>query len=216
MGAARTITFSAFKDQCNYELRNTDQVQYTTTEMFTYIDRCQEIIYEILVDSESELVYTGTGSFVTVAGTEAYDLAANSMGDAWTLRRVWITGSEPMGIVNEEDRYDYLAGSTSSRSQPEYYYLEGDNIGLLPIADAVYTINVKYFPNWTPYSTSATTLSFKNLFNPQIKAGVKLFAKNRENEYIGVEAELMELFQERALQLMRRRRKESYQMIPRT
>lgn len=220
MGSARAITAADLIAQIDYDLRNsTSKTQYATAELFVYLNRCLELVYQVLLDSESELILTGTGTITLSAGTSVYSLTSNSMGDLWVPYRVWISEYDPMEEGEEEDRYPYLRledeGDTSSRTRPTSFYLEGDNIGFLPYSDDTYTANLKYYPNFVPLSASTENMPFKNLFNMQVAEGVKLFAKNRNNDALSVEASLMEVFQQRALQIMWRRTKQNYRAEPR-
>lgn len=226
MAAARTVTTTSFIVQLNYELRNIQQKQWVAAETLVYVNKMYELIYMILVDANSELIASGSGTITTVAGTEAYDLSANAMGDLWSPYKInnedntyaiYLTDAsgniyEPIEMVPREDRYPYVVSGSSARSRPTGFYLDVDNIGLLPVPDAVYTVTIdKYFPNWTPLA-DGDDMPLKNLFNLQIKDGVKLIAKNREGYNMAVEAAMLEVFQDRALQIMRQRRVPNHQM----
>ncbi len=172
MAASQDTTAETIVDQVDYEMRNTRRKQYTGNELFEYLRKCVEMIYAILVDNNSELIATGSGSFSTVAGTEAYDLSSNSMGDLWTIYKltmddpayaVYLTDASsnvyaPLEMVEYENKYSYLQNASANRNRPTGFYLFGDNMGLLPVADAVYTVTIdKYFPNYVPIMGSLST-----------------------------------------------------------
>jgi hypothetical protein len=222
MGDARTVTVEALTDQIAYDLRNTDGVQYTDAEIFEYIKRAHEILYEVLAADSSDLVATGSGNFVTVAGMETYDLSSNSMGDFWIPSR--ITGGDyhgeyaiylkdssdnyysPLEMVNEGDRYGYIIAGPTSRERPTGFYINDISMGLLPVPDAVYTVYIdKYVPNYVPLTDTSSNLPFKNLFNLQIIEAVKFLAKSRNMQGGAIETVLMEIFQQRALELKNQR-----------
>ncbi len=230
MANARTVTTTAIKTNVRYELRDADKKQYTDSELLAYLNKCNELIYNILVESNSELVCTGSGSLTLAAGTEAYDLAANTMGDMLCLRKLSNTGDEnrysvyltdasgnvypPLDMVAEEDRYDHLVSGSSSQNRPTSFYLDGDSFGFLPVPDAVYTATLKYFPNFVELA-SGDNMPYRNLFNRQIEEAIILLAKNRENAGMGIEPSLMQLFQDRAMTLMRQRRMRDMSLRPR-
>jgi len=215
MPAANTVLAGAIIDSCNLQLRNVHERQYSRAELLDYLNQCLEMVYQVLVDSESELVRSELESFDTVAGQETYDLAANNMGDLWTVWTVWTDGYTPLEKIKEKDRYDYLLAAAAGYTMPAHYYLEGNMIGLLPIPDKVYTYRVKYFPNFVRLAAETNAMPYKNLFNLQIKEGVIFLAKNREMMNTAVETALMSLFQERAWALSKRREKSFYQVTPR-
>jgi hypothetical protein len=233
MAAARTITISDFIDQINYDLRNTKSVEFTDAEMLIHINRMFEMIYYILFDMNSELILSSGSTVSTVAGTETYalssDFAAN-ISDLWAPYRlegdnyreghcaVYITDSssviyEPLEMVEYAERYSYLIAGSTSRTRPVSFYIDGDNIGLLPVPDAVYTLTIdKYFPNFTPASAASENMPYKNIFNQAIGNGVKLLAKNRNDDSIAVETELMKIFTDAAKRIVKYRRHRPVQL----
>jgi len=232
MGNARTVTVENFIDQIAYELFDSDDIQFDhDTEMFEYVKKCVEMIYQILVDCNSELAATGSGTITTVAGTEAYDLSSNSMGDFWqpykidadrdgAIYAIDATDSSsnvypPLHMIEYKERFPYRQAGSTSRGRPTAFYLDSDNIGLLPVPDAAYTITVhKYFPNYVPLTGITSNMPYKNLFNLEIGEGIKLYAKTRNEQNANIEASLMAMFNERAMKLMRGRRKHDLRLIP--
>ncbi len=226
MAAAREVTTTTLTDELNYELRNTRAKQWVDAEILVYINKMYELIYQVLVESNSELIATGSGTITTVAGTEAYALSSNSMGDFWAPYMlsaedneyaIYLTDSSgniyaPIEMVEREDRYAYVVAGSDSRNRPTGFYLDVDNMGFLPVPDAVYTVTIdKYFPNWVPLA-DGVNMPLKNLFNAQIKEGVKLTAKNREGYNMAIEAAMLQVFQDRALAIQRYRRRPKHQM----
>jgi hypothetical protein len=236
MGSARSVAASAIISNVAYELRDKAAQQYTYSsahdELFVYLNKCLELIYMILTEEMSELVATGSGSITTVAGTETYSLSSATMGDFWVMARItggkydgehdiYLTDSSsvvypPLKMTPYGDRYSYVQAGTASRSRPTGFYLKGAYLGLLPVPDAVYTVSVaRYVPNFTPLATAAAYMPHYNLFNLQVEEGIKLIAKNRENLGGGIESVLMDLFQRRALEIMRMREKVDMSIKPR-
>lgn len=189
MGSARTITTNDFIDEIRHELRDVDEAQYTDDELLVYVNRCYELITQILIDDNSELAATGSAGSITLAdGTETYDLASNSMGDLWLpfqvgfddngerLYAIYLTDASgnvypPLEMCDYQDRYDYLTSGSTSEGRPTAFYLHGDYIGFLPVPDATYTCTVdRYFPNWEPLSTSFTLQSFNDYSETDVGA----------------------------------------------
>lgn len=217
MADAVSITTTTLKSQIRYEIRDINSTQYTDAELLVYINKCLEIAYEELVNQKSELVRTGSGTITTVAGTQSYDLSANDMGDLWIPHRVWISEYEPMEMCEEKDLYDAInanEGSTTSRTIPDEYCIIGDYIWFKDYPDDAYTVNIRYFPNFVPLS-SGGTMPYKNLFNQEVVEGVKFLAKHRNEKAIGVDATLKDIFHDRAMQLVYRRRAKSIGFHPR-
>lgn len=215
MGSARTVLVSAMTTLFNYELRNSDAKQWEAAETLAYVNKWMEYVHMMMAEHECDMVLTGSGSFTTVEGTETYDLSANSMGDLWFPVHVWCDSYNELEQVSEAERMSHQIAyeqSASAYSQPSMYYLEGDNIGLLPFPDDTYTINVKYIPDYTALTT-ASTMPFKNLFNNTLVEGVKIHAKNREEYGTAVDAALMELFQDRAMSVIRKRQKQNPRFV---
>ena len=233
MSAARTVTISTFIDQINYELRNTTEAEFINAEMLVHINRMCEMIHYILVDMNSELVLSSGSTVSTVAGTEAYDLStdfAADISDLWSIYRlegdnyrqghcaIYLTDSsstiyEPIEQTEYSARYDYVINGTSARSRPDSFYIDGDNIGLLPIADAVYTVTIdKYFPNFSPAAAVTENMPYRNIFNNAISDGVKFLAKNRNNDSVAMETELMKLFMDAAKRIVKFRSRRTAQL----
>jgi len=232
MAAARTITIETFISQVNYELRNTAEKQYVAAEMLVLYNKAFELLYGILAGMNSEYVATGSGTFDTVAGTEVYSLTTESMGDLWLPFKVdddqddeifdiYLTDSggtiyPQLPTVEYVDRMSFVISGTTARQRPENFYLFADDIGLLPVPDAIYTVTLpKYIPNFVPAATDAENMPFHNLFNQQIGENIKLMAKNRNNDQIAIEPQMMEIFQDRATEIVTRRRKKAFQLTPR-
>lgn len=235
MGNARDVAASTIISNVAYELRDKAAQQYTYStahdELFVYLNKCLEMIYGILTEENSELVTTGSGTITTVAGTETYVLSASAMGDLWIPAKItggmydgdheiYLTDSSsniypPIKMVPYGNRYSYVISGSASRSRPVGFYLNSGNLGLLPVPDAVYTVALRYIPNWTPLATSAAYMPFKNLFNQQVEEGIKMIAKQRNNLGAGYESVMMDLFQNRALEISRLRMKVDYSIKPR-
>ena len=216
MPAPASWTCQEIIDRANFELRNEHKRQYSDAEMFEYVQKVLEMLYMVLVQDNSELTPVTTTSFQTVTGQEIYDLTSvpPDAADLWKIRRAWLTGyeSREVEITEESDRYAYLQSGGEGR--PVFYYLEGDDIGLLPFPDDAYTVNLKYYPNFVPPATSAVSVPYKNLFNLEIVEAVKVMAKNREGMDFGVDTSLMEMFSNRSFELSKHRRKRKYQIKP--
>ena len=222
MSSARTVTVSEFKTRLNYELRNSYEVEWITAEVLSYINKWNEFIYMLLAEHESDLVMTGSGSFTTSEGVERYLLADNSMGDLWTIpgcedaddSNVRLSGLGGLELCEKKERTEHLIAKdqgSSSYSQPSKFYLHNGYIGLLPFPDStVYTVYIEdYIPNFTPLADENATMPYQNLFNIVFEEGAKIVAKNREGYGSATDAVLMELFQDRAMSIIRQRQKQN-------
>ena len=215
MGSARTVTAEDIQTRVNYELRNTYKVQFTPPETLAYINKWLEFTHQYLIESGSDLVRTGTGTITTVVNTEKYSLTDNDMGDLWTPYRVWPSEYDELEMALESDRQEYVTAQEQgviAYSIPNSYYIEGDYIGLLPFPDEIYTINIKYYPEFAPLALVTDTIPYRNLFNLQLEEGAKILAKNRENYGTSVDAALMELFKERAKSIVDMRQKRNVKL----
>jgi hypothetical protein len=223
MAAARTVLVSNMTTRFNYELRNTDAVQWVAAETLEYVNKWGEFIQDILIEMESELVQTGSGTITTVAGTDEYLLSDNSMGDLVAIpggdtsdnSRVRISGTGALVLGYRKDRTAQLIlkdNGTTSYNQPGKYYIHGGYFCVLDIPDAVYTIYIQdYMANWTTL-TAASAMPFQNIFNNVFVEGVKVIAKNRENYGSAIDAAIMELCQDRAISILRKRQKQNNRM----
>jgi len=214
MGSARTVAASAIITQVLYELRDPNGNVYNKdgnyAELMGYLNRCSELIYEILVDKESELIRTGSGTLTTVDGTQSYALSSNDMGDLWTAYWVWIVTKDFMTVCEEwtlEDAITAEEAGDTSRSEPDQYCLIGDDIWFRDVPDDEYTVRLRYYPNFIPLSATTEAMPYKNLFNNDIIEGIKLFAKNRNERSFQAEAILKDRFMARAMQIMEKRRR---------
>ena len=229
MGAAASVLISSIITKALYKLRDPNGYNYNKdgayAEMLGYVNECNELIYEILTDEFSELVGGGTGTITTVAGTQSYDLSSNSMGDFWLPKRlkndtyaVWISEYEPMQMCTEMDTYEAInanEGSSTSRSMPERFCIIGDYLWFEEVPDDAYTVNLRYFPNFVAASAVTAAMPYKNLFNNEVIQGVVLLAKHRNELNVQVDAVLKDIFYDRAMRIMRKRRKTTARIVPR-
>lgn len=217
MAAARITKASDLQTRINFELRNTYKVQFTEPEILAYINKWLEFVHQYLIESDSDLVRIGKGTFQTEAGVELYSLSENGMGDLWVPYKIWVSTYQPMEMVPESERDPYVANQEAGvddKSIPAMFYLEGDEIGLLPFPDDVHTVNLKYYPEYSPLISIDDAIPYRNLFNLQLEEGSKILAKNRENYGTAVDAALMDIFKERAKALVDLRQKKDEQFIP--
>ena len=216
MANAFTRTAAQIMDDIRYELRDVYDKQYTDEELLQYINNCCELIYNLLVNAGSELVRTGSGVILTEVGAYDYVLAENGMGDLWVPYRVWIDGErEEISQCGESEQYQYQYDTGMITGMPEKYFLEAGKIYFLPAPSEILSVNVKYYPNFVELANVSAVMPYQGFFNMQIREGVKIYAKNRESLNIGIEASLMQIFQDRAMAIVNRRRKKDFQMIPR-
>lgn len=218
MGDAQETTISAMFSRIRYELDDIDSKQWVDAELLGYYNKWAGTIHRLLVMDKSELNRTGTGTITTVSGTEAYELADNSMGDFWAPYRIWVYGYEPMTQCNETDRMDYEAlDGTLESGMPTRFYLDAGNIGFLPAPDDEYTIRLKYWPNFVPAEIAdiATDITpFMGAFDLQLEHAIMFSAKNRGRQNSSIEVSLMQLHQDLALDVVRMRRQQTYSISP--
>ena len=214
MGSAQAPTAAEIIAGVRYQLRDANQKQYDDAELLAFLNDWNAEVYKSLVYDQSELIRTGSGTITTVAGTETYSLSAVAiaMGDFWAPHRVWIAGYEPLDKGDEDDRYAYEQTSgTFTRGQPESFYLTAGSMGFVPVPDAIYTVRVKYYPEFAPIASTAGTMPYRNLFNQQIAYGAQLTAKARQMQNAAIETSMMQLHSDIAHKIVSLRTKGSYQ-----
>jgi hypothetical protein len=213
MGSRVTKTAHVLIDECRYDLRDGTGTQWSDSELLAYLNRGLEMVHDLLVDHRSERLLE-TETIATAAGTETYALASNDMGDFVAPHSVWIAGNAPMSHTDEHRRLEYqLAGGDMQTGVPDLFYIAGDDIGFLPAPNDVYTVNVRYWPQFAGIAAGAT-LPHQNLFNLQLREAVKMMAKHRETYNTGLETALQGMFQARALEILRMRRPRTYRWSP--
>ena len=204
---------------CGYELIDTDQTQWTANELFTYFKKAHRLLHQVLIDSESELVRTGTGDITTVAGTEKYSLNDNDMSDLWTIHKIWVDSEDPMEMCEEEERYTYLKseeeGSTSARTTPTDYYLTLNDIAFLPFPDDIYNVNIIYYPEYVAPASTTDNTPYRGLFDSLLEESMIMYSKNRNELPMNIEGVLLDMFERQAMRLSRKRRIKRYQLSPR-
>jgi len=216
MADAFTRTAGQMIEDVRFELRDIYDKQYPDDELLQYLNNCCEMVYNLLVDAGSELIRTGNGTIFTETGIYEYPFTEHDMGDLWVPCRVWIAGETVLEMCEEKEQLEYEWGDGSMmEGLPEKYFIEGGSLFLLPAPNAVLDVSVKYYPNFTELPDLNAVVPFRGLFNLQLREGLKIFAKNRESLSLGIEASLMQIFQDRALAIANRRRKKDFQMIPR-
>ncbi len=192
----------------NYELRNTAKRQYPDAEMLNYVNKCLEMIHMILVGVQSDLVRTGRGEIVTVPGQEMYDLGDAGMGDLWTIWTISRPGYTPLELSEEYSRQ--ADGIRIQTGFPCQYFLEGSSIGFVPVPATEMTFQVIYFPAFVPVDAESN-MPFLNLFNLAMIEAIQLFAKHRNAENPALNAQLQQIFSDRAMEIVRQRQRRVYQ-----
>lgn len=183
--------------ELDYELQN-ESGDFTRPELLSYINRALEMIYSNLVEKKSEFVRTGTGSLSTVEGTQSYDLTHEdiAVSDLWILHRVWVTGEEPMKHCLEKDLYDTINAEENSetghRCEPQNYCLVGNTLWFKESPDAVYAINLRYFPSFTAIALG-TDMPYNDAANLPVKDMLVVLAKNRLKTNNNLHAQLWSL-----------------------
>jgi len=210
MGALKTYLVSEMITDMRYELRDTNTTyQYADAELLVYINDISENIHQILIDNESEMVRNGSGTITTVAGTQSYDLGANTMGDLWVPHRVWVDTKEPMTMCEEWELFDSINleedSQTGHRAEPWKYCIIEDYIWFKEVPDAAYTVRLKYYPNYVDLATS-DACPFRHIFNQDIKKGAALLAKNRNEMDVQIDAVLKDFYEQVSQKVMKRRR----------
>jgi hypothetical protein len=169
--------------ELDYVLQN-ESGDFTRPELLSYLNRALEMIYSALVIKKSEFVRTGTGSFSTIIGTQSYDLTGvdTPVTDLWVLHRVWLTGESLMKHCAEEDLYDTINAEedseTGHRCEPQNYCLIGNTLWFKESPDAIYTVNLRYFPSFTAL-TLGGSMPYNDAANLPVKDMLILLAKNR-------------------------------------
>ena len=213
------MTISDLITNCGFELIDQDHNQWSETELFTYFKKAHRLLHQVLIDSESELVRTGTGTIITVAGTEKYVLADENMSDLWIVHKIWVSEYDPIDMVEEDSRYTYVKseeeGEISARSRPDGYYLTLNDIGFLPFPDSAYTINIVYYPEYTSPSSIEENTPYRGLFDNLLEECMIMYSKNRNELSMNIEGVMLDLFEQQAMRLSRKRRKKVYQISPR-
>ena len=222
MGDAETTAASAIITKVLYRLRDPDGTVYNAdgayAELLGYLDTCLEDIHEILVNEKSELARTGTGTITTAAGTQSYVLADNSMGDFWTMERIWVSTYEPMEECTIDDLHDVINleedSQTAHRCLPTEYCLQADSVWFRESPDDTYTVYLRYYPNYVPLTGTTANMPYRGLFNNEIIQGTVLLCKHRNEENPQIDAVLKDLFHSRAMKIMNRRRKKTVGFKP--
>ena len=220
MATAKVVSAADLIGHVRYDLRDARIRTYTDPEMLAYLNRMLEDVHSELVDWESELVCTGSGTITTVAGTEEYDLNTASIGDLLLPHAVWVSGMPEMEEVGKSRRYQFVQAEQSStgsgRGEPYMYYVAASSLGLLPIPDGVYTVYVEYFPEFSPLESVEDPMPYRNMFNRVVEEGLKLISKVRQNRPAVLEGTFMNELKMQVGNIMRKRSaKTSVRVYPR-
>ena len=128
-------------NQASYSLIDTSHNQYPLEELLVYANENMSIAHQTLIEMSSDLVRTGSTIVTTSSGIERYTLPT----DLWDIHTVQIATKEFMGLCEEADRKDYVVNGESSWGEPLEYYIENNDIGMLPFPDEIYSVSIKYY-----------------------------------------------------------------------
>jgi hypothetical protein len=197
-------TASALNTQLSYELRN-DSGEFPAAELLAYQNRVCEMLHTVLVRRQSEIVCTGTGDFTTVAGTQYYDLTDSGIADVsdlWVPYKVWVDEYPPMDKCSLEDLFDSIneeeKDNTGHRTRPLSYCMKGDVMWFKEVPDDAYTVRFWYFPSYSAIATVDAAVPHSGMFDQAIIESVLLIARNRDEQNYELEAQLMNILEDAA------------------
>jgi hypothetical protein len=147
-------------------------------EAFDMLNAALSELHDI-TNETSEAPPTGAKTpFSTVLGNADYDLDTITTNTFYELRGVdRLVGSEWVKLerANAQERNDY-----PTTGEPLKFYLEGDNIVLLPTPNAVYSMRLVHGPLPTEISADATMVKLKGPWREFIEVHIAIQAMEKE------------------------------------
>jgi hypothetical protein len=155
-------------------------VRHPDVDLFDYVNRGIAALARVLRSVDSGQRFLSSTTITTVAGTELYTLPPDFMflvslgGEVNSVQR-WLTSYE----MNERPHLvDDNAGWTG---EPMFYRLRGDNISLVPVPAAVYSLTLWYTANPSTLSTGQTFDTIARLDDYVVWWAAKEIAKKDRN-----------------------------------
>lgn len=168
--ADTAVTAQTVIDNCIARMKDIHDTQWADSVLLNEINRAVDYVHRILINMNSPLAIS-SGTVSMAADTQEYDLSGN-LDDFWRMKQngVYFSDGTILKPVTLEDAQ--RAGSTTTDSAPEYFYLTGTKIGVVytPTATSVTsygTLNCRYFAKPTTLGLS-DNMPYKNLFNEPV------------------------------------------------
>lgn len=183
MSTAGSVITSA-----RYDLRDTDETQYSGSELLDYLKRAIKVLDAELAGLNSDWVETQTTiSLSTTASTVTQPSHAHS------IRTLWIDDDEirkrDLDVIRRKRQLIDSAG------QPDYYANQGTSIIFERKSNGSYTITA-HINQYTPaLASSNTTMPFNGEFDDSLRQAVVILAENRQKRDLNASAVLHDVFQ---------------------
>lgn len=188
MAAASTLITSA-----RYDLRDSNSTQYTDAELLDYINRAIEVLDSALLSIDSEMIIEEDTSTTLTSATNNVTAPTSSM----SIRSIYIS-TDQLTKTSPADIY-YRRIYDTSTGQP-YYWCEKDTSILFDCtADQDYSLKIYYNSKTTALTATTDDMPYNDMFNQEIREAVSITAKNRENEFAGVNSVLFQMFKDAAM-----------------
>jgi hypothetical protein len=185
-----TATVASILTSMRYDLRDSDARQFVDDELVDYINRGLTILDSTLAAKQSDWVHKTDDSFTLASGSneESYPT------DFKTVRSIWEDSNQ---IVKKDVDYIYYQRKFITTGRPYCFAIEDTNFIFDYTADQEYTLTVHYNKKSTALTTSGN-MPFNDDFNLVLQQGAVLFAKNRNNKELNIDAVIGSMFEEAA------------------
>ena len=181
-------TVASVLTSLRYDLRDSDSRQFEDTELVDYMNRGLTILDSTLASKQSDWVHKTDDAFTLATATNEEPYPT----DLKTVRDVWEGTNR---LVKKSTDYIYYQRKFITTGRPRCYALEGVNFIFDYTADQEYTLTVHYNKKSTAL-TATGDMPFNDDFNLVLQQGVVLFAKNRNNKELNVDAVIGNMFEE--------------------
>lgn len=180
-------TVASVLTSLRYDLRDPDGRLFTDAELIDYLNRGLTVLDSILAAKQSDWVHKTDDSFTLAVGSneEAYP------ADLKTVRDIWEGTNR---LVKKTVDYIYYQRKFISTGRPRFYALEGVNFIFDYTADQEYTLTVHYNKKSTALTASGD-MPFNDEFNLVLQQGAVLFAKNRNDKELNIDAIMGSMFE---------------------
>ena len=182
---------SAIITSGRYDLRDTNINQYEDPELLDYLNRSLVQLDAALLALSSDWLHASDLSSTLSSGTDSVTAPTRCL----SIRSLWIGTNQK--TQKSPDVIEYKSQFISSTGEPSFFALQGANIIFERTADDDYTLK-NYYNRYASTLETSSTMPYSSQFDQELRQGMVLAAKARQERATDIDGLLLDYFTEAA------------------
>lgn len=158
MTPAQCLTYT------RYLIKETTASSWTDTELYAYMTEAEQEVFNLIMEEDEGYFQTTNETIDYVSGTQEYDMSAFDPVPVKIVlvERTDLDPKKTLHPVRMQDKLQYEPANRTYTTDAdyEYYYINGNKIGIVPIPDESETNNLKIYYIGRPADVSSGSSAF--------------------------------------------------------